>query len=213
MEFLINIPGTHIYTYIIPGLIILGYGILLIEESALYLYKSLIQKLVKLSPRTISLMLQIPIYIIFLFLFLQANAIFVDHSKEYPWQDKKFLIWNLNKPSAIFHLSMFGFPYYRNWEGISSFILADSGTTYYSSNERVSITRYYLPINKDTDKAGYYVHIRNPQSFTDEILNAKANYWSSKYQPVLTYNRGEEQIVALYKMNEGSLSEIKKLGF
>ena len=33
--------------------------------------------------------------LLFLFLALQTNTIFVDHNGEYPWQEKKFLIFTL----------------------------------------------------------------------------------------------------------------------
>ena len=57
-----------------------------------------------------------------LFLFLQANAIFVDHTKEYPWEDKKFLIFTMTRPTPVFHLSMFGFPYNREWKQIAELL-------------------------------------------------------------------------------------------
>lgn len=244
MEALVNIPGTHIYTYLLPLFIYLGLGILLIEKLAYMLF------------RHISYVISFAgVSVIFAFIFLQSYVIFVDHAVEYPWTSEKFFIWEFPEPTPVFHLSMFGFPYYRHWEEIGDFV--ENGEAYipcpankeftecpfklakvryYSTNERSSMSRYHISFNKDTDSAGYYVYIRNPQSFTNEILSDKAAYWAENYEPAKSFvhcpedvstgnfrdllglHIGEcksegKEISKIYYMVPGELDSVKEAGF
>ncbi len=203
MEFLVNIPGTHIYTYLIPLSIILALGLVVLEKLGRKLILFRFGRIVS----------TVGVITLFTFLFLQSYAVFVDHTKEYPWENEPFLVWEFHKPTPIFHLSMFGFPYYRNWEGISAFIASQEGATHYSTNERTSISRYFIPLAKDTDQAGYFIYINNPQSFTDEILQDKVIYWSHKNNPVYTYSKNGEDMVRIYLMPQGSLEQIQLAGY
>ncbi|OGC45986.1 hypothetical protein A2V49_01935 [candidate division WWE3 bacterium RBG_19FT_COMBO_34_6] len=203
MEIFIYIPGTHIYTYLIPLFVIISLGINFIEIFLSSFKKFFIPGVI----------FYFGLFILFLFLYLQSYSIYVDNTSEYPWEEEKFLIWNFPRPNPIYHISIFGFPYYRNWEGIRDAILTTNNNTYYSSNERVSITRYYIPFEKDTDKAGYYIHILAPQSFTDKIYQDKALYWSERYRPIFTFSRNGKDLVRVYFMEKGTLNELKIKGF
>lgn len=205
-EVIVYIPGTHIYTYLIPLFIIMGIGVKYCEEIWIWFLTKL--KLLKFRYAS-----AIFIAVIFSFIFLQSYAIFVDHTKEYPWQQEKFLIWTFPEPTAIYHLSMFGFPYYREWEGISQFIKRHPNVTAYSTNERESISRFYIPLVKGTDKAGFYVFVKYPQSFTNQILSDKALYWANKYPPIYTFSRGGSDLVSIYEMPVGTKEEIIKAGY
>lgn len=203
LEVVVHIPGTHIYTYLIPLVIFLGLGLEFIE-TVLKMFKNFF------IPEVIFTFF---IILFFSFIYLQSYAIFVDHSKEYPWEHEKFLLWQFHKPTPIFHLSMFGFPYYRNWEGISKVIMGNDNNGYYSTNERNSISRYYVPLKKDTDKAGYYIHILNSQSFTDDIPQEKASYWASRYNPIFTFSKNSKDLVRVYSMEAGTVEEVQALGY
>lgn len=202
LEVIVNIPGTHIFTYLIPLTVFIGFGTGFIYNTARFIFGKLTGNIISIVGLTL----------VFTFLFLQANAIFVGHTVEYPWEDEKFILWNFTKPSPIFHLSMFGFPYFRHWEEIGQFV-KDTPREYYSTNERQSISRYHIPFLKDTDNAGYFVHIINPQSFTNDILSEKANYWAQKYSPVLTFLKDGKEIVRVYDMPVGTLEEIQLQGY
>jgi len=198
MEGFVYIPGTHIYTYLIPAMIVMGYGILFIES----IFRTKVNWLSLFGIATV-----------FTFIFLQQYAIFVDNKYEYPWESEKFLIWKFPQPTPLYHLSMFGFPYYRDWEGIQKFIQSNGEQPAYSTNERKSIARYYIDLPKDTDSAGYFVYIKNPQSFTDEVIYEKAEYWRSKYDPVYVFNRGGRDLVEIFLMEPGTKEEIMEKGF
>ena len=188
LELAVNIPGTHIFTYLIPLSFFIGYGVKTIKDCIFWFIKHNIA----------NVLAYIGIFIVFAFLFLQAYAVFVDHTNEYPWEEEKFLIWEFPKPTPIFHLSMFGFPYYRNWEGIRDIVLASSNNGYYSTNERESITRYYISLSKSSEKAGYYILIRNPQSFNEVVTNIRVRTWIENNLPVFTISKNEKNIVEIY---------------
>lgn len=203
MEAFVSIPGTHIYTYLLPLFIFTAFGIVTIE--------SLIQKIFELP--IVYFLNFVGIFIVFAFLFAQSYAVFVDNHEEYPWEDETFLFWTFTKPTPIYHLSMFGFPYYRNWEGIRDFIKTIPEYSSYSTNERKTIARYYVPLDKSSDRAGFYIYIKDPQSFTNEIINEKPAYWTEKYEPVFTISRDGRATVRVYVMEPGTLEEIMQKGF
>ena len=204
MEVFVDIPGTHIYTYLISLFLVLGLGIDLI-------YKYLIQILGKFT--FANFLFWLGTAIVFSFIFLQSNQVFVEHQTEYPWENEKFLVWEFTQPTPIFHLSMFGFPYYRHWDEIGDFIEYSENNGYYSTNERKSIARYHISLEKDTKEAGYFIYIKNPQSFTNEILYGKADYWAKNYQDILSFYKNGEPVVKIYGMPKGSLEEIQAQGY
>ncbi len=246
LEVLVTIPGTHIYTYLLPATIMLGFGLVFIEDVVCWVVK-LITKSAKLVVVG-RYIVYTGIVVLFSFIFVQSYAVFVDHTQEYPWEEEQFFIWTLNKPSPVFHLSLFGFPYYRSWDGIGAYIhngpvppLPCPGATLYSenagcwlepgkrvehytSNERNSISRHYVSFPKESDAAGYYVHIVNPQSLSNEVLNDKSAYWAKYYPPVWISRRmpllpGQDDsdlippTTYIYYMPQGTLSEIKAMGY
>ena len=172
LEVFVSVPGTHIYTYLIPGMVLMAYGLNYFLEFVRHNLNNIFSKIYIFGG-----------ILLFLFLALQAHTIFIDNqSGEYPWEDKKFLIFTMNRPTPTFHLSMFGFPYNRNWQGIAEFM--KDKPNYYSTNEREPITRYYVKNQKAGDKIGYFVWIEAPQSFTDEIKNERTRTYIKDKEPV-----------------------------
>jgi hypothetical protein len=163
-----------------------------------------------LIPQVISF---VCITIVFAFLYVQSYAIFVDHHKEYPWENEKFYIWEFQQPDSSYNLSLFGFPYYRNWDGIRNAILSSTHNGYYSTNERTSLANYYIPLKKDIESAGNYVQIFNPQSFLPISPDSKAAYWADRYHPIFTFTRNGNDLVRVYYMEPGTLQEIKLKGY
>ncbi len=206
-EQIVYISGTHIYTYLLPLFIILAGGLVYLEN----IWDDLTKKVNLVKPRMIKNAL---LTLMLLFITLQSYFIYVDNTYEYPWQEEKFLFWTLHVPTASYHLSMFGFPYFRDWESIGEFIQNhDSSVKYYSTNERDSISRHYIHLKKDANPSGYYVYIRFPQSFTNEVNHEKVLYWSSKYPPIYTLSKGGLDLVNIYQMAPGPLEEIQLKGF
>lgn len=199
MEVIVYVPGTHIYTYIIPLMIIMSLGLVFIEK----VYETILTK-IKLSK--LNILYYIGVCVLFSFIFLQSWAVFVENKTEYPWQEEKFLIFTMPKPTPIFHLSMFGFPYYRDWQGIRDFIKQNPIAPAYSTNERVSIARYYISGDKTSTYAGYYVFIRHPQTYTDIPKDTKVLYYIENTQPVFIYSRNGVVLARVYAMKPGPLN-------
>lgn len=201
-ELITSIPGTHIYNYLIPLAILAGVGITVIEDLIKNLFKGRLGEAIN----------QFGLTVLFLFMFLLANAVFVNHTTEYPWENEEFMFWTLHKPNPIFHLSMFGFPYNRNWEEIGEYVLANT-SGYFSTNERKSIPRFYVPLPKDTPNAGHYISIKNPQSFASDFIQEKAKYWGANYDPVHVIEEDGKVLAEIYFMPQGNLDTIKALGY
>jgi 4-amino-4-deoxy-L-arabinose transferase-like glycosyltransferase len=204
-EMFVHIPGTHIYTYLVPGFILVAMGIVYAEN----IWDKLSSYLIFIKPVLIK---NIMIASFLVFVTLQSYAIFVDNIKEYPWESEKFLFWTLSTPTPAYHLSLFGFPYYRDWENIGRYVNRYPEVTHYSTNERESIVRHFVHKAKDTDLAGFYIYIRNPQSFTNEITSEKVLYWASKYPPVYTLSRDGVDLVSIYLMQPGTLPQLQLMG-
>lgn len=235
LEGIVNIPGTHIYTYLLPAAVFMAFGVLFLEDLAFAIGRYIYDR------RNVwEFAVLAGITVVMIFMYLQSVFIFVDHAKEYPWSNKKFLFWVLPRPSATYHLSIFGFPYNRDWDGIADYILNEipptpcpvegncpegdmPKITVYSTNERDSISRYYVPYTRDIDQSGYYIFIHDPQSFSAEITQEKARYWLKKYEPVKTfyrqctgYSKEEcliEQGADVYYLPSGELNDIRLLGY
>ena len=199
-EYFVYISGTHIYNYLIPTSILMGFGLVAVESAVFKIFEYPLVRIFNF----------LFVYSIYSFLFVQSYVILVDHTKEYPWESKKFLIWNLQRPDESYHLSLFGFPYYRNWEGVRSFAKSHPELQAYSSNERRQISGYYLDYDRNYEKSGLYVYVSNPQSFIGSINDDKAAYWVGSHEPVYVFNSRGTDKVRVYMMQPGTLEEIQK---
>lgn len=198
LEVFIYIPGTHIYAYLIPMFLLMGFALFhadLISRKILNKFASSISSIFATIARP---GISACIWLLFIFLTLQSYYVFVEHTYEYPWQNKKFLIWTLPKPSLFYHLSVFGFPYNRYWDEIGDYIRSDKKSAFYTTNERVSISRYHILLEKDGEKAGYYIYINNPQTFTNEITNERIAIWMQNNPPILQYKNKDRVVSKVY---------------
>jgi hypothetical protein len=189
MEVITKFPGTHIWTYLLPLCIFIGFGL---ER----LYHLLRFKPVKIGYVLILAMVSV-------FLSYQSFIIFVDHDKEYPWERKPFLLWELKKPNTGYQLSLFGFPYFRGWNDIAEFLTTDGRSNFYWDNEKASLSRYYIPLERNNQKAGYFLRINRPQTFTSEIINKRGASWMLKNTPIkVFYNGTGRQVASVYLVPE-----------
>ncbi len=204
MEVLISVPGTHIYTYLIPSIVIMAYGLNTLFSIELKpIWTGKVKSLLSITG----------VLTLAIFVYAQSYAIYVDNKSEYPWEEEKFAIWTFPKPTPSYHLSLFGFPYYRFWDEVGDIVNSDMSLEAYGTNERTSISRYHVLLPKETNIAGYYVYIINPQSFENDIAHEKAAYWIKRYAPVITFRKNSMDIVRIYKMPQGGLEIIKAQGY
>ena len=203
LEVLLADPGTHIYAYVIPATILAAQGI---DVCAVFA-----SKLIK-DQRS-----EVIIYAgaagILAFLALVSHLIFIDHSPEYPWEERRILSWTIGKPDPEYRMWVFGFPYNRQWEEIGKFVSKEPGTGYYATNENKSIAEYFVPYPFDINRAGYYIHVYHPQSFRDKLADDKIRYWMKNYVPVKTIQNQGNVVAEIYQMPAGNVDEIRKMGY
>jgi 4-amino-4-deoxy-L-arabinose transferase-like glycosyltransferase len=203
LEGIIYDPGTHIYTYLIPATILIAFGAAVIEDV-----------LEKVAGEVYgSVLSRAGLAILFIFLFTLSHFIFIDHTPEYPWEERKYLIWTLEEPDQKYKLWLYGFPYYRYWDEIVEYITSSENNGFYSTNEKKSISEYYVPYEFNVNKSVYYIHIHNPQRLRERLAKDKIRYWRKNYPPVKVFEYRGRIVAEIYLMPKGDVSEIKKAGY
>jgi hypothetical protein len=197
LETFVGNAGTHIFTYVLPFCILNSFGIEVIQ--------GFIDKKIPSQSKFINIAF---LNIIFVSTFLFSHILFVDNTREYPWESKRVLGWEFKR---LTRKNIFGFPYYRHWEKIGMYLKTTGGNGYFFTNEKPSITRYYIPKEfknleeevydtKDSPEVIYLIYIQRPQSHRDKILDKEHSYWKQRYQPVKTFfNRGRE-VATIYRI-------------
>jgi hypothetical protein len=95
---------------------------------------------------------------------------------------------------------MYGFPYYRNWEGIQDFIREHPDYRDYNTNESASIERYYMTTPGDpTSGKRYYIHITHPSSFIP-VLNDRMESLIGRKEPVWKFEVDGRVRAEIYTM-------------
>ncbi len=200
--FLID-PGTHIYAYILPASILAAFGVLVIEAF----FVRLLGERYGMSLTTFGMSAVI------LLLFSISHFIFVDHTPEYPWEERRLLFWTIGKPKNEYRIWAFGFPYYRHWEAIGDFVTSTENNGYYSTNENKSIASHFVPNIFSIEDSGYYIHIHHPQSLRDKLADDKIRFWTKNYQPIKVFKNNNTVVSEIYDMPEGDVHEIKEAGY
>jgi predicted membrane-bound mannosyltransferase len=191
-EVVMSEPGTHILNYQIPLTIFMAFGV----STMLGLLKP---KALKAVGVTI-------VAAIFAFLVAQSYVVYVDHTREYPYQAEKFLGHELPKvdPDDGYELRIFGFPYNRGWGQIGEYVRADRTKRIYATNDKDSIAVFYMSPNKDGDRdeIGYFVWVNDPQSFDTEKPTGRVARWMKSHKPNLTIHRRGAVAAEVYKIPE-----------
>jgi hypothetical protein len=203
MEAILPDPGTHIYTYLMPAVILVGFGMQAVEEAL----KAILGGRWGVWVNILWLALA------FAALASISHLIFVDHTPEYPFEQRRIWLWTIGGPDKTYRQWVFGFPYYRRWEEIRDFVTSSASNGYYATNEKTSLSGFYIPYNADLDRAGVYIYVHNPQSFRVRDLRAKVRYWREHYPPVKVFESNGRIIVELYDLPPGTLKEIKQAGY
>jgi hypothetical protein len=212
LEVIVRDPGTHIYTYLIPATLLVTFGLLTFEELLEKAIGGRIGNLVNLAFLSLAI----------LFMAGVNHLIFVDHSPEYPWEQRRVLFWVIGKPDQTYVLWQYGFPYYRHWREISDYVCAAQSLSctdpyatqgYFSTNEDKILASYYLPMQFDIDQSGYYVHINNPKNFKESVAKEKVKYWIKNHPPVKVYENDGRVVAQLYLMPTGTVDQIRSAGY
>ncbi len=197
LETLVGNPGTHIYTYVLPFSVLMAFGLEVFQK---FIFNKFLSKSQYINVFCLSL--------VYVSSFLLSHLLFIDHQTEYPWENKKFLSLELKRQSRQ---SIFGFPYYRHWEKVGVFLKNTGRNGYFITNEKQSITRYYIPASYQNleshpyyEKAPVYIYIiyiQNPQSGNKKILGKDKTYWEKYYQPVKSFSNYGRVVTTIYRLS------------
>jgi len=215
MEVVMNAPKTHIYAYLMPLFILVAHGIEAVEGI-----------LKRLFTRGTELAVQLACIVLFLFLFFLSHTIFVDHNPEFPWNDKKFLVWDLRGDDENKTAKM-GFPCNRRWREMGEYFLDHKGDVdkQYVTNEKEVISSFYLPqsliyfkfnpkiISDMKEGEGCYaIIVEAPQSWRQNILDMPISYWKSRLIPLKTFTDGNGKLLSsIYYLTKSDLEPLLEL--
>ncbi len=176
-----SLPGTHIYTYFIPLIIVSSQGIVRLNRV--------------LRIKFIQYIYQFSVVAVLLFFSYQSYVLFVDHKVEYPWNIKKVLYAKVALPDKNkFNLSIFGFPYNRKFDEVNQFIQSRNDISRVFSNENAKIIGYYikpLPVVSPTYTA--YIYVYGAQSL---LITKSAK--TANLGPEAAFYKGENKLVKVY---------------
>ncbi len=210
MEILIAQPKTHIYTYVLPLCVLAAFGL---EKLEIY-----IVKIFKFSFTYIPSIVSGGIFIL---LSLLSHTIFIENTREYPWESKNFFIWQISQPPRI---ALFGFPYNRRWEDIGTFIKSTNSTKYYITNDKAVIAEYYIgrdfqniikTPNLDINNLSgdvYVIYIYRTQHRQKNILGKDDSYWQENYKPVKTFYHNGRVVANIYRLSVNDLKTLSSQG-
>lgn len=212
MEGVMNAPKTHIYVYLLPLFILIAHGI----EAIDMILKRFFSKGSEFAVRVACIVL-------FLFLFFLSHTIFVDHSPEFPWEDKKFIGWNILGDDEHKSAKM-GFPYNRKWREMGAFFLdhKGDGDIPYVTNEKEEIPSFYLPknliyfkfkpemISYMKEGRGFYaIMVEGANTRRRDILDRDISYWKSHLTPVKTFtDKNGKLLSSIYYVTKSDLEPL-----
>lgn len=192
-EVVVNLPGTHIFNYLLPLMILMGLGVRFVLDIARF--------------RALRVALSIALAGAGAFLVAQSYALFVDHEESYPWAPEH-LFGHTVPPVKIdrYHTSLFGFPYDGGWRNIQTHLddQAGDGKPSFLTNDKDSIAEFYMAgHDEDAEDLGYYIHVRHPQSFNPRVPPGRIDTWVSTHRPDFVVRRDGVTIAELYDIPQG----------
>jgi hypothetical protein len=157
-KFFIHHSGTHIYNLVIPAIVLSAVGI---------------SGIVRLLPRFVKI-LPVLVALGFIgFFYYQSWLLFVDHTKEYPWEQE--IIWKYETREYTHEdvlTNKIGFPLKRNWREISDFVNEQNklnGEDFgYITNEDKGLAGFYMDVPYRDHSGFYAIGIKRPLSFAND---------------------------------------------
>jgi len=200
MNAIMHNPKTHIYTYMLPLIVLLAHGLLTFERCLQRFFSRATPWLFGLSNVAL-----------FIFLIHLEHTIFVDHSVEYPTESKPYLLWHLGRSKLP---GTMGFPYRREWRSIRAFFNGKlkEGNILYITNEEPKIATFYLPVelnlvdaqftqNLEDGEMLYIILVSNSQGFEATLLGRPTAAWEKNFTPSKVFrNHRNEILAAIYHL-------------
>ena len=137
-EVVMSEPGTHILNYQIPLTVLMGFGV----SSVL----GFLGGLEASAGKVLKVVGAVGVAAVFAFLVAQSYAVYVDHTREYPYQTERLLGQKLPTvdPDSDYELRIFGFPYNRGWQEIGEYVAKDPKKRIYATNDKDTIAVFYM---------------------------------------------------------------------
>jgi 4-amino-4-deoxy-L-arabinose transferase-like glycosyltransferase len=209
IEWVMTDPRTHFYTYLIPSLVFAAIG--------LDVFGSSIERLLPMAGRSIAISACI---ILFLFFFSLSHTVFIDRQAEYPWEPKKFLLWELTTERVP---GMMGFQYFCDWKEINQFLDDQSAANKvrFISNDKALIASFYMPkydhhfdlnlnlIHRLGDNEGIYAVIcERPQLEPAPLLGHPLTDWEEQFTPIKVFRDEKGKVLGtIYFLTKAELKE------
>jgi len=189
-EVVVNLPGTHIFNYLMPLMILMGLGVTFVVDGLRF--------------RPLRLAASAALVCAGVFLVAQSFALYVEHGESYPWEPEQ-LFGRTVPPVQIdrYHTSLFGFPYDGGWRAIQSHLDDRSrhGDPSYITNDKDSITEFYMAdYPEGPEQLGYYIHVRHPQSFDPRVPAGRIAAWVGTHRPDFVVRRDRVIVAELYEL-------------
>ena len=187
-EIVVNLPGTHIFNYLLPLMILMGLGVTFLLDA--------------LRLRPLRLAASAALVGAAAFLVAQSYALYVEHAESYPWEPER-LLGRTVPPVQIdrYHTSLFGFPYDGGWRSIQSRLKdqPQSGDPSFITNDKNSIAEFYMAgYSEGPERLGYYIHVRHPQSFSPGVPAGRIASWVDTHRPAYVVRRDGSVVAELY---------------
>lgn len=188
IRFFMEKPGTHIYNYVLPAIFLAAFGI--------YQFARLKKTFYYVSLAVIGM--------ICAFLFFQSYMLYVDNTREYPWDDKILLKFKNRELKTEQYsdpeILTFGFPHFRNWKKINEIISDDPDHCTYITNEGKEISQIYVKEKFGIiESRGCYFIIDVKRPFNaagKDVTFAKTSGKDSVY----IYKKDDRKLVRMYKI-------------
>ncbi|MEK7594973.1 MAG: glycosyltransferase family 39 protein [Patescibacteria group bacterium] len=190
LNFMVSVPGTHIFNYVLPASILSAFGLDFIAKQAS-------------KNKAFSYVVALTVSLALGFLFYQSYVIFIDHTVEYPWFEKKILVFTAKLPDDKYHLSLFGFPYNRSLKLVNWLVWNNPNVRDIQSNENSKIVRFYVqPLPSLTPNQTAYVYVYGAQS----LMKTKKSI-VSKQNPDAVFYRGSVPLSEVFFIKDQNASK------
>jgi hypothetical protein len=152
-------PRSHIYMYILPGMILAGLGI---EEIV-----------TQIKPKLASIAFQTLAWTTIIAFSSITYYMLVDHTLEHPWEKKTILSRELPNLVTSHIQGVFGFPYRRGLQQVGELFRSGELVGSFDSNERYSTVEFYFDAPRSSP----------PMTYFDDSGSSPPDYYFYVYRP------------------------------
>jgi len=173
-------PRSHIYTYVLPGLMLTGLGIDRLVGSP--------------KSRSLATMLRGVAWTLITLFGALTYYMLVDHTVEHPWYRKTILGYPLPNLEARRIEGVFGFPYNRGLPRVGELYRSGRLQGSYESNERDVMADYYFGARRSIAPDDY-IYVLRPLSLESRLPEVVARH----YRKVMELSVGERKTIEIYE--------------